>query len=122
MVRDCTAQVPEGYASLRVGTERISGDYGGAVDYRDLCVPVTLLLERGRFGFRATVPYLDVEFTDPVDGSTYTESGMGDVVLGFTLSCRGVCGGIGACKATSQGGLTDTTLDLGVALSRRRDF
>lgn len=79
------AQGPASHVSLRVGTERISGDYGGDVDYRDVYVPATVLLDRGRFGFRATIPYLEIEFTDPLDGSTYTESGAGDVVLGLTL-------------------------------------
>lgn len=79
------AQTSEGRVSVRVGAERISGDYGGDTDFQDLYVPTTVLFDRGRFGFRATVPYLEVEFLDPADGSTYTETGAGDVVLGFTL-------------------------------------
>lgn len=79
------AQTAENHVSIRVGTERISGDYGGDVDYRDLYVPATVLVERSRFGFRATAPYLELAFTDPVDGSAYTEAGVGDAVLGFTL-------------------------------------
>jgi hypothetical protein len=69
---------------LRAGVERITGDYGADVDVQDLYVPVTVLVDGGRLGFRATVPYLEVEFIDPVDSSTYTESGLGDAVIGVT--------------------------------------
>jgi hypothetical protein len=79
------AQASDGRVSLQAGVERISGDYGSDIDVQDLYVPVTVLFERGRLGFRATVPYLEVEFIDPVDSSTYTESGVGDVVLGLTV-------------------------------------
>lgn len=70
---------------MRVGFEQSSGDYGGDVDFDDTYVPVTLLYQTQRIAFRATVPYLEVEFADAVDSSKYTESGLGDVVLGLTF-------------------------------------
>jgi hypothetical protein len=80
-----SASAQEGRLSLRTGIERTSGDYGGTQELGDLYVPLTLLYERRRLGFRATVPYLEVEFTDTTTSSTYTESGLGDIVLGLTV-------------------------------------
>jgi hypothetical protein len=78
------AAAQEGELSLRIGVEQTSGDYGGTEDLEDSYVPLTVLYERERLAFRLTVPYLEVEFLDPIDFSTYTESGLGDVVLGLT--------------------------------------
>jgi hypothetical protein len=80
---DAIAQ--DGQLSFRTGIERTSGDYGSDQDLYDLYVPLTVLYERRRLGFRATLPYLEVEFTDSATSSTYTESGLGDVVLGLTV-------------------------------------
>jgi hypothetical protein len=79
------AAAQDGELSLRVGFDQTSGDYGGSTDFDDRYMPVTLLYQTQRIAFRATVPYLEVEFVDPVDSSTYTESGLGDVVLGLTF-------------------------------------
>ena len=74
----------DGQLSFRAGIERVTGDYGTSQEFGDLYVPLTVLYERPRLGFRATLPYLEMEFADPVTSSTYTESGIGDVVLGLT--------------------------------------
>lgn len=79
-----SAFAQEGQLSLRTGVESTSGDYGGTQDLGDLYVPLTVLYESRRAAFRVTLPYVEVEFTDPA-GSTYTESGLGDVVLGLTV-------------------------------------
>jgi hypothetical protein len=79
------APAQEGDVSLRVGFDQASGEYGGVNELDDRYVPVTLLYRTQRIAFRATVPYLEVEFVDPVDSSTYTQSGLGDVVLGLTF-------------------------------------
>jgi hypothetical protein len=75
----------DGRLSFRTGIERTSGDYGGTQSLSDTYVPLTVLYEGRRLGFRATLPYLRVEFADPVDASTYTEAGLGDIVLGLTV-------------------------------------
>ena len=80
---DAAAQ--NGELSFRTGIERTSGDYGTTQDLYDLYVPFTVLYERPRLGLRATLPYLEVEFWDPVTSATYTESGLGDIVLGLTV-------------------------------------
>ena len=80
-----TAAAQDGRFSALVGFEQTSGDYGNDVDLDDTYVPVTLLYQTQRLAFRATVPYLEVEFLDSVDSSKYTESGLGDVVLGLTV-------------------------------------
>lgn len=80
-----TAVAQGGQLGLRTGIERTSGDYGGTQSLSDLYVPLTVLYERRRLGFRVTVPYLEVEFADSARSSTYTESGLGDVVLGLTV-------------------------------------
>jgi len=80
-----TAAAQGGDLSVRVGFDQTSGDYGGTTEFDDRYMPVTLLYQTQRMAFRATVPYLEVEFVDPVDSSTYTESGLGDVVLGLTF-------------------------------------
>jgi hypothetical protein len=80
-----TASAQESQLSVRAGFERISGDYGGVQNFDDLYAPLSVLYERARVGLRVTVPYLEVEFADPDGMSTFTESGLGDVVLGLTV-------------------------------------
>ena len=80
-----TAGAQGGAFSVRLGFEQTSGDYGGDTEFDDRYLPVTLLYQTDRIAFRATVPYVEIEFVDPVDSSVYTESGLGDVVLGLTV-------------------------------------
>ena len=63
------------------GIEYTSGKYGGEEDIEDLYVPVTVRLDKGRWGFRLTVPYVRVNETE----SMPTESGLGDVITGVTM-------------------------------------
>jgi hypothetical protein len=79
------AVAQDGELALRSGIERTSGDYGGTQEFSDLYVPLTVLYERRKLGFRATLPWLEVEFADTATSSTYKESGLGDVVLGLTV-------------------------------------
>lgn len=71
--------------SFSVGLEQASGDYGGNVDLADTYLPLTLRYETNRMSFRVTVPFLDVEFADPSGTETWSENGIGDVVLGLTV-------------------------------------
>ena len=80
-----TAPAQEGQFGFRAGIEHVSGDYGGTQDLSDFYLPLTVLYERRRLGFRATLPYLEVELVDPATSSTYSENGLGDVVLGLTV-------------------------------------
>jgi hypothetical protein len=80
-----TALAQDGQLSLRAGIERVSGDYGSSEELSDLYMPLTVLYDGRRLGFRATLPYLEVEFTDAVTSLPYTESGLGDVILGLTV-------------------------------------
>ncbi len=75
----------EGRFAFRTGIEQTSGDYGGSRDFRDRYIPLTVLYERSRLAFRVTLPWLEVEFADPDGLSTFTESGLGDAVLGLTV-------------------------------------
>lgn len=74
----------DGAFSVRAGLEQSTGDYGGTVDFTDRYVPVTLQYSSARFGFRATLPYVDLEFVDTTTGTTFRESGLGDVMLAGT--------------------------------------
>jgi hypothetical protein len=84
------ASAADGQLSLRIGLERTTGDYGGTEDLTDVFVPVTLQYARERFGLRVTAPYLKLEFADPTiaagsPGRIYSESGLGDVMVGLTF-------------------------------------
>jgi hypothetical protein len=78
----------DGRFSYRIGFEHTTGDYGGTQEVSDLYAPLTLLYGGERVTFRATIPYLEAEFLDPISADglpTYTESGPGDVILGATV-------------------------------------
>jgi hypothetical protein len=79
------AAAADSQLNVRVGVEQTTGDYGGGEALTDRYLPVTLQYSANRLGFRVTVPYLELEFSDPTTGTTFTESGLGDVVLGFTF-------------------------------------
>ena len=81
---------------LSSGVEYTSGSYGGAVDIKELYVPLTLRIDNGRFGASVTVPYLRVEAPAdtiigedgqplPGSGEIETEGGLGDVTASLTL-------------------------------------
>lgn len=76
-----TAGAQEGRLSFRTGIERVSGDYGGVENFGDLYAPFTVLYERQRLAFRATLPYLKVEFADSATSSTFTESGCFSIIV-----------------------------------------
>lgn len=82
---------------LSTGYNFTSGDYGGTQDIEDTYIPLTVSADKGRYGFRLTVPYLRVRapsgtiFTDtggqPIAGAgeLTTESGLGDVIASVTV-------------------------------------
>ncbi|MCJ7556103.1 MAG: hypothetical protein MUP90_04195 [Gammaproteobacteria bacterium] len=89
----CYAQ-QQGF-TLRASVEYASGQYGGTKDIEDIYVPITGTLVSGNWGFRATVPYLQVKGPEgtelgpggeplPGTGAIVTESGLGDIYLGLT--------------------------------------
>lgn len=89
----------EGGSSLSwaTGVEYSSGTYGGTEDIEDLYVPFIARYSTDRLAFEITVPYLSVTAPQgttvtepgseplPGTGATTTESGMGDIIAGFTL-------------------------------------
>lgn len=90
---NCYAQ-QQGF-TLRAGVEYSSGQYGGTEDIDDIYVPITGILVSGKWGFRATIPYLQVKGPEgtelgpggeplPGTGDIVTESGLGDIYLGLT--------------------------------------
>jgi hypothetical protein len=90
---NCYAQ-QQGF-TLRAGVEYSTGQYGGTEDIEDLYVPITGVLNTGKWGFRATVPYLEVKAPEgtefgpggeplPGTGEIITQSGLGDIYLGLT--------------------------------------
>ena len=90
---NCYAQ-QQGF-TLRAGVEYSTGQYGGSEDIEDVYIPITGLLNTGKWGFRATVPYLQVKGPEgtefgpggeplPGTGNIVTESGLGDIYLGLT--------------------------------------
>lgn len=91
------AQVDETLFRITTGIEYTSGDYGGSGDIEETYLPVTASLDRGRLGFRLTVPYLSVSAAEgtiitgpmgqplPGTGERVTESGLGDVIGSVTL-------------------------------------
>jgi hypothetical protein len=72
--------VAQGSVRFDAGVEYTSGDYGGAVDYEDLYVPLTLTYGLRRVALRLTVPYLEAETS-----AGTTASGLGDVIAGITV-------------------------------------
>ena len=82
---------------LSTGIDYTSGDYGGTVDIEDVYIPLTGIVDYGRFGFRLTVPYLSVTAPAgtiitgpggqpvPGTGALTTESGLGDIIGSVTL-------------------------------------
>ena len=90
---NCYAQ-QQGF-TLRAGVEYSTGQYGGSEDIEDVYIPITGLLNTGKWGFRATVPFLQVKGPEgtefgpggeplPGTGNIVTESGLGDIYLGLT--------------------------------------
>ncbi len=83
-------------ASLAIGAEYRSGDYGaGGSDIDDVYVPVTLDVQRDDLIFRVTVPYAWVqgpagslrssETLLPGQGPQISDGGLGDVIASVTL-------------------------------------
>ena len=82
---------------LSAGVDFTSGEYGGSDDIEDTYIPVTVIAQTGRLGFRLTIPRLSVRAPsgtviidpggDPVPGTgpLRTESGIGDVIGAVTL-------------------------------------
>lgn len=96
-----TAGVSRAELSLLTGVDYSSGDYGASEETRILYVPLTLKLERERYIFRLTVPYLRIDA--PVGGEVIavgpdgqpiraatgrreTNTGPGDVVAAGTYN------------------------------------
>ncbi len=86
----------ESSASLAIGAEYRSGDYGtGGGDIDDVYVPVTLDVQRDDLIFRVTVPYAWVqgpagslessETLLPGQGPEISDGGLGDVIASVTL-------------------------------------
>ncbi|MEJ2515854.1 MAG: hypothetical protein P8080_01990 [Gammaproteobacteria bacterium] len=87
----------EGRLTLALGTEYTTGEYGGEKSIEDLYIPVTAYYDLSRFSFRLTVPFLQVKAPEGTlietpdgdiivgEGPRTTESGIGDVVAGFTV-------------------------------------
>lgn len=97
------ASAQESRFSLGASVERISGDYGGNVTFDDLYVPLTGTYENERIALRVTVPYVEVEFQDPIDSTMYTESGLGDSVVGLTFyDVLGANGGLWSLDLTAK--------------------
>ncbi len=92
-----TLRAEEGLFTLAAGAEYTTGKYGGEKSVEDLYIPVTAYYDVSRFSFRLTVPFLQVKapegtITETPDGDIIigegprtTESGIGDIVAGFTF-------------------------------------
>jgi hypothetical protein len=94
---DAAADSSDPVYRLSTGIDYTSGDYGGTVDIEDVYIPLTGIVDYGRFGFRLTVPYLSVTAPAgtiitgpggqpvPGTGALTTESGLGDIIGSVTL-------------------------------------
>lgn len=78
--------------NIAAGLEFSSGTYGGAEEFKETYVPVSVSLNRGRLHARLTVPYLSLEgplvdLADTGEAITRigTRSGLGDVVASLTV-------------------------------------
>lgn len=96
MLLACAAQAQEGPLTLGAGLHYSSGDYGTGSTTRITSLAATARYDSGPWTYRATVPYLRVDGDTSVipgvgrvrggAGSSSTESGLGDIVLGATYA------------------------------------
>lgn len=80
---------------ISAGFDFSRGDYGMGDDISEYYYPVTIGMKTSSVGFSLTIPYLEIEAPEgtvvadsgqflPGSGSTTTERGLGDVVVGIT--------------------------------------
>lgn len=81
---------------ISTGVDYSSGDYGTTADTDITYIPITLKYRSGRWGFKATLPYIrvkgpsnvipDVGQVGTTPTTRKTESGIGDVILSGTYT------------------------------------